>query len=108
MLDIKKLLTKLVQSSEKTKNVSWMCCGAVSGISVNANSYTDVAITFPSTAPTNAPRVIAMLRATSTSQNRSLLVPVHAAYSSTGSTIRVFNNSSTNLSSLVFNWIAME
>lgn len=107
MLNIKELLVNLIESALKTKNVSWMCCGAAVVASLPANSYADVTITFPSTAPSATPRVVANVRATSTAQNRSQIIPVHAAYSATGSTIRVFNNSSTTFTSVTINWIAM-
>ena len=88
-------------------SIPWICCGAASGVSVNANSSNTFDITFPSTAPTSTPRVFAILRATSTAQNRSLIVPVVSAQSATGATVRVFNNGSSNLTDMVFNWIAM-
>lgn len=88
-------------------SIPWICCGAATGVSVNANSSNTFDITFPSTAPTSTPRVFAILRATSTAQSRSLIVPVVADQSATGATVRVFNNSSSNLTGMVFNWIAM-
>lgn len=107
MLNVKKMLTKLANSALRVNNIDWMCCGAAVLESLPANSYADVTITFPSTAPSATPRVVANVRATSTAQNRSQIIPVHAAYSATGSTIRVFNNSSTTFTSVTINWIAM-
>lgn len=91
----------------KVSNISWICCGAVTGVSPGANSYADFSITFPSEAPTTAPRVFAILRASSTSQTRSLIVPVVISQSATGATVRAFNNSTTAMSNLVFNWFAL-
>jgi len=85
-------------------SIPWIAHGRVTGINVNANSSTTFTVSF--NAPNAEPYVSATLFSNSSNQNRGLVSCVLSARSATGATIRVFNNSTSNLTGIGFVWIA--
>lgn len=88
MLDIKKLLTKVLKNTPEIRT------GYETIGSVPANSYTDFSITFGS-AMAGTPRVIVNLVSTATTPTMGSFHACAINASTTGFTVRIFNNTSS-------------
>ena len=88
MLDLKKLLTKIIKNTPQVRH-RFTSLGAVP-----ANSYKDFTVTF-SSAMKGEPSVVCSMYSTSTSPTMGGLTVSAINPSSTGFTCRVFNNTSS-------------
>lgn len=95
MLDIKKLLTKLLYRS---------CGGAFSVGNVSANSYKDIPVTFDK-AFDAVPSVVVCLNSNSTSPKMGLVTAAVLSRSTTGFVVRVFNADTSTRTPFV-DWVA--
>ena len=88
MLDIKKLFLKILKNTPEIRT------GYESVGSIPANSYTDVPITFGSTMG-GTPRVFVDLVSTATTPTIGSFHACAISASTTGFTVRIFNNTSS-------------
>ena len=87
---------------------NWIDNGAETGVDVNAGTYTQKTITFNSPCPSSlTPRIFCSLRSNSILMNRAKISFAIASQSSNSAVITVFNDSTSNLTGLVFNWFAI-